>query len=136
VVKLRREGWTINGKQVYRIYRNAGVAVPRRKRKRFGFGERKPLPKPLAANLSWSTDFVSDGLADGRRLRCLTVVDDCIASVWRSKWTPRSPALESNRSWKGWRTLVVSRSRLRWTKDLSFRAHRLGGLNGSAKHSS
>jgi putative transposase len=76
-LRLRREGWTVNRKRVYRIYREAGLAVRRRKRKRIGPVERKPLPKPVAANLSWSMDFVSDGLADGRRLRCLTVVDDC-----------------------------------------------------------
>ena len=76
-LRLRREGWSVNCKHVYRIYREAGLAVRRRKRKRIGLVERKPLPKPLAANLSWSMDFVSDGLADGRRLRCLTIVDDC-----------------------------------------------------------
>jgi transposase InsO family protein len=48
-----------------------------RTHKRIGPFERKPLPKPIAANDSWSTDFMSDGLADGRRLRCLTIVDDC-----------------------------------------------------------
>jgi putative transposase len=47
------------------------------KRKRIGPVERHPLPKPVAANISWSMDFVSDGLADGRRIRCLTIVDDC-----------------------------------------------------------
>ena len=76
-LRLRREGWRVNRKHVYRIYREGGLAVRRRKRKRIGWVERKPLPKPLAANISWSTDFVSDGLADGRRLRCLTIVDDC-----------------------------------------------------------
>jgi len=76
-LRLRREGWCVNRKHVYRIYREAGLAVRRRKRKRIGPVERKPLPKPLAANLSWSMDFVSDGLADGRRLRCLNIVDDC-----------------------------------------------------------
>jgi putative transposase len=76
-LRLRREGWSVNRKRVYRIYREAGLAVRRRKRKQIGAVERKPLPKPVAANLSWSMDFVSDGLADGRRLRCLTVVDDC-----------------------------------------------------------
>jgi putative transposase len=76
-LKLRRDGWTVNRKRVYRLYREAGLAVRRRKRKRIGPFERKPLPKPLSANLSWSMDFVSDGLADGRRLRCLTIVDDC-----------------------------------------------------------
>ena len=76
-VRLRREGWQVNRKRVYRLYRELGLAVRRRKRKRIGMVERRPLPKPSAANQSWSMDFVSDGLADGRRLRCLTIVDDC-----------------------------------------------------------
>jgi len=76
-LRLRREGWQVNRKRVYRIYRDAGPAVRRRKRKRIGLFERKPLPKPIAANLSWSMDFVADGLIGGRRLRCLTIVDDC-----------------------------------------------------------
>ena len=76
-LRLRREGWPINRKRVYRLYRDAGLAVRRRKRKRIGPFERKPLPKPLAVNVSWSMDFVADGLIGGRRLRCLTIVDDC-----------------------------------------------------------
>ena len=74
---LRREGFTMNVKRTYRLYRETGLAVRRRKRKRIGLMERKPLPKPTSANVSWSMDFVSDGLADGRRIRCLTLVDDC-----------------------------------------------------------
>jgi len=74
---LRREGWEVNCKRVYRLYRDAGLAVRRRKRKRIGVFERKPLPKPTRANVSWSMDFVADGLIGGRRLRCLTIVDDC-----------------------------------------------------------
>jgi putative transposase len=76
-VLLRREGWRVNRKLTYRLYREAGLTVRRRKRKRIGPFERKPLPKPTAANRSWSMDFVSDGLADGRRIRCLAIVDDC-----------------------------------------------------------
>ena len=76
-LRLRREGWPDNRKRVYRLYREAGLAVRRRKRKRIGAFERKPLPKPTAANVSWSMDFVADGLIDGRRLRCLSLVDDC-----------------------------------------------------------
>ena len=60
-VLLRREGWQINRKRTYRLYREAGLAVRRRKRKRIGPFERKPLPKPTAVNRSWSMDFVSDG---------------------------------------------------------------------------
>jgi putative transposase len=52
---------------MYRIYREAGLLVRKR----------KPLPKPTAANQSWSMHFVSEGLADGRRLRRLTIIDDC-----------------------------------------------------------
>lgn len=76
-LRLRREGWEVNRKRVYRLYREAGLAVRRRKRKRIGLFERKPLPKPTAANVNWSMDFVADGLIGGRRLRCLTIVDDC-----------------------------------------------------------
>lgn len=76
-VRLRREGWAVNRKRVYRLYREMGLAVRRRKRKRIGIVERRPLPKPSRVNQSWSMDFVSDGLANGRRLRCLTIVDDC-----------------------------------------------------------
>jgi putative transposase len=53
------------------------LAVRRRQRKRIGPVERRPLPKPTSPNVSWSSmDFVSDGPANGRRLRCLTIVDD------------------------------------------------------------
>lgn len=74
---LRREGWRVNRKRVYRLYRQAGLAVKRRKRKRLVQAARCPRPEPVTANLCWSMDFVSDGLADGRRLRCLNIVDDC-----------------------------------------------------------
>ena len=76
-VLLRREGYAVNRKRTYRLYREAGLAVRRRKRKRYAPAERRPLPQPVAANISWSMDFVSDGLADGRKLRCLAIVDDC-----------------------------------------------------------
>jgi putative transposase len=76
-VLLRRDGWRMNRTLTYRLYRDMSLAVRRRKRKRIGPFERKPLPKPTAANRSWSMDFVSDGLVDGRRLRCLAIVDDC-----------------------------------------------------------
>lgn len=82
-VLLRREGWSVNRKRTYRLYREAGLAVRRRKRKRIALFERKPLAKPTTVNRSWSMDFVADGLIGGRKLRCLTIVDDysreCVA---------------------------------------------------------
>jgi putative transposase len=75
-ILLRREGWKVNRKRTYRLYREAGLAVRRRKRKRIGLFERRPLAKPSEANLSWSMDFIADGLIDGRKIRCLAIVDD------------------------------------------------------------
>jgi putative transposase len=75
-VLLRREGWPVNRKRTYRLYREAGLTVRRRKRKRIGLFERKPLAKPTTVNRSWSMDFVADTLCDGRKLRCLAIVDD------------------------------------------------------------
>ena len=95
---LRREGWQINRKRTYRLYSEAGLAVRRRKRKRIGLFERKPLAKPSAVNRSWSMDFVSDGLCDGRKLRCLTIVDDC---------SRECPAIEVDTSITGRRVVAV-----------------------------
>ena len=75
-VLLKREGWQINVKRVYRLYRMAGLSVIKRRRKRIGMTERLPLLLPDQPNYAWSMDFVHDCLADGRRLRCLNVVDD------------------------------------------------------------
>jgi putative transposase len=95
---LRREGWSINRKRTYRLYREAGLAVRRRKRKRIGPFERKPLPSPTAVNRSWSMDFVSDGLSNGRKLRCLTIVDD---------YSRECPAIEVDTSINGRRVAAV-----------------------------
>ena len=75
-VLLRREGWRINRKRTYRVYHAAGLMVRRRKRKRIAGIERQVKVPALAPNQSWSMDFVSDGFVDGRRLRCLNIVDD------------------------------------------------------------
>ena len=75
-VLLCREGWLINRKRTYRVYHAAGLMVRRRKRKRIAGVERQDKVTALAPNQSWSMDFVSDGFLDGRRLRCLNIVDD------------------------------------------------------------
>lgn len=75
-VLLRREGWKLNWKRTYRVYHAAGLMVRRRKRKRIAGIERASKVPATGANQSWSMDFVSDGFVDGRRLRCLNIVDD------------------------------------------------------------
>ena len=75
-VLLLREGWLLNWKRTYRVYREAGLTVRRRKRKRIAGIERQEKVLATGPNQSWSMDFVSDGFVDGRRLRCLNIVDD------------------------------------------------------------
>ena len=73
---LRREGSEANHKRVYRLYRLAGLAVARRRKRARVAVEREPLLLPTRPNEVWSMDFVMDALSSGRRLKCLTVVDD------------------------------------------------------------
>ena len=75
-VLLQREGWLANHKRVWRLYSKAGLSVRKRRRKRIAAVERTPRPLPTGPNQSGSMDFVSNGLAHGRRFRCLNVVDD------------------------------------------------------------
>ncbi len=73
---LRREGFHVNHKRVYRIYHLNGLGVKRRRRRKGLATERLPLLRPDAPNLTWSIDFVMDSFASGRRIKCLTCVDD------------------------------------------------------------
>jgi putative transposase len=75
-LKLRQGGLLVNYKRVERLYQEAKLQVRRRKRKKILLGERQPLVRPTAANQVWSMDFVFDRTADGRVIRCLTIVDD------------------------------------------------------------
>lgn len=75
-LKLRQAGMVVNYKRVERLYQDAKLQVRRRKRKKVPLGDRQPLYRPLAANEVWSMDFVFDRTAEGRSLKCLTIVDD------------------------------------------------------------
>ncbi len=74
---LRREGQGVNHKRVYRLYSEANLAVKRRKKRKGIMVPREPLELPTRRNEVWSMDFVMDALAGGRRIKILTVVDDC-----------------------------------------------------------
>jgi putative transposase len=73
---LRPEFPGVNHKRVYRLYSEANLAVRRRKKVRRPASERVPLQVAQGVNQVWSMDFVSDSLANGRRIKCLTVADD------------------------------------------------------------
>ena len=76
-VLLRREGFEVNHKKLFRLYREEKLTVRRRGGRKRAIGTRAPILLPLLPNERWSLDFVSDQFTDGRRFRVLTVVDDC-----------------------------------------------------------
>lgn len=61
----------------YWVYREEGLMVRKRRRKKLPVPERQPLVRPVHPNEVWSIDFVFNELAGGRRLETLTVVDNC-----------------------------------------------------------
>jgi putative transposase len=77
--QLREEGWTVNRKRVQRLWREEGLRVPSRRRKRQRLGESTVPAKRLAAERPdhvWALDFQFDQTADGRILKLLHVVDE------------------------------------------------------------
>jgi transposase InsO family protein len=74
-----------NRKKTQRLYGEEGLAVRRRKSRRRIAVARTPIPRPEGPNSRWSTDFVHDQLANGRRFWVLTIIDDvtreCLAAV-------------------------------------------------------
>lgn len=78
------EGRAINRKRTYRLYREEGLQVRTKKRKKL-VRPRVPMLVPDGVNERWSIDFMSDQLANGRRFRILNVVDDfsreCVLQV-------------------------------------------------------
>jgi putative transposase len=104
-VLLRREGWRVNHTRVYRLYREEGLGIRVKRRKKLASAPRVvPLPptKPLER---WSLDFLSESLVDGRRFRVLTIVDT-VSRV--------SPAIAVDHSLTGER-VVATLERLKQT---------------------
>jgi putative transposase len=76
-VLLKREGWHVNHKRVYRIYCEAGLNLRvKTRKKRSRVAARVIRQQARRINESWSMDFVSDSLFNGKRFRALTVVDN------------------------------------------------------------
>jgi putative transposase len=92
---LRREGWEVNKKRIQRFWREAGLRVPtkERKRRRLGTSE-NGCTRRRAEYIDhvWSYDFAMDATEDGRRLKVMPVVDEYSREcVWRWRWSARSP---------------------------------------------
>nr|WP_154667607.1 IS3 family transposase [Leisingera caerulea] len=113
-ILLKREGWEVNWKKLYRIYREEGLTVRKRGGRKRAIGTRAPMAIPQGPNQRWSLDFVSDTLSDGRRFRILCVIDDfsreCLATVVDTSLSGLRVARELDRiaDLRGYPCLVVS----------------------------
>ena len=84
-ILLRREGEPSGINRIYRVYREEGLTVRKRRARRKAIGTRAPILVEARANARWSLDFVHDQFGCGRRFRILDVVDDvtreCLAAI-------------------------------------------------------
>jgi putative transposase len=84
-ILLRREGEPSGINRIYRLYRDEGLTVRKRRARRRAVGTRTPILVEARVNARWSLDFVHDQFALGRRFRILNVVDDvtreCLAAI-------------------------------------------------------
>ena len=95
---MRREGWQVNHKRVERLYREQGLSLRRRRRRKRLSHLRVVRQAPVAANQAWALDFVHDRLRDGRGFRALAVIDE---------WSRESLAIEIDVSLTGERVKRV-----------------------------
>jgi putative transposase len=107
-IMLKREKLVVNHKRTERIYREEGLALRRKKRRKGAAGIRVMIPAAMRANEHWSMDFVSDSIVTGRRFRALTIVDN---------YTRECPAIEVDTSLGGARVVNVL-ERLSETREL------------------
>jgi putative transposase len=95
---LKREKLVVNHKRTERIYREEGLVLRRKKRRKGAAGVRVMIPAAVRPNEHWSMDFVSDRIVTGRRFRALTIVDN---------YTRECPAIEVDTSLGGARVVNV-----------------------------
>jgi len=74
---LEREGFMTSQKKLYRLYKEEGLSVRRRRGRTRARGTRTPMPIPIRPTIRWSLDFVSDTFGASRKFRILAVNDDC-----------------------------------------------------------
>lgn len=105
---LERRGMLMNPKKLYRLYREEGLPVRRRRGRKRARGTRMPMSLALMPNPRWSLDFVADTFGASRKFRILAVIDDCCrenlclvvdtsvsARGWLESWTLWCGSMES-----------------------------------------
>lgn len=136
-ILLKREGFNLNWKKLYRLYKEERLTVRKRGGRKRALGTRAPMAIPQGANQRWSLDFVSDSLVDGRRFRILCVIDDfsreCLTVVVDNSLSGERVARELDRIAEHRRlpcmivsdngTELTSNAILKWQQDRSVEWH-------------
>ena len=82
-VMLLRDGFIINHKRTERIYKEEGLSLRIKRRKKMASTLRVEVPRPDYPNHIWSMDFMKDALSDGRKLKVLPIVDEYTKKSFR-----------------------------------------------------
>lgn len=90
--KARQRGFIWNHKRVYRIYCELKLNLRRKPKKRLPSRNKLVLESPLRINKSWSMDYMSDALMNGKRFRTVNIIDDCNREVVGIKASVSLPA--------------------------------------------
>ena len=136
-ILLRRGGEPSGINRVYRLYREEGLGVRKRRARRRAVGTRAPLLVEARPNARWSLDFIHDQFVCGRRFRVLNIVDDvtreCLAAIPDTSISGRRVARELTDiiAWRGKPGLIVSdngteftaNAILTWCKDYGIEWH-------------
>ena len=137
LIFLRREGFIVNHKRLFRIYREERLMVRKRSGRKRALGTRAPMAIPAAPNDLWALDFVSDQFVCGRRFRILAVYDvctrECLATVADTSLSGKRVARELDLliAWRGKPKMIVSdngteltsNAILTWTADTQVEWH-------------
>ncbi len=136
-ILLREQGEPSGVNRIYRLYREEGLTVRKRKARRRAVGTRTPILVEVKMNARWSLDFVHDQIATGRRFRILNIMDDvtreCLAAIPDTSISGKRVARELTTliSVRGKPGMIVSdngteftsNAILSWTKDYAIDWH-------------
>ena len=130
-ILLRREGWKVNKKRTYRIYREEELSIRTKKRKKRGAHLRVVPPAPAGPNERWAMDFVHDRLVDGTRIRILAVIDtftrECPVIAVEKSFSGKKVAavLDELGTERGWpKTITVDNGSEFYSKEMDAWAYR------------
>ena len=139
-ILLREQGEPSGINRIYRLYREEGLTVRKRKARRRAIGTRTPILVEAKVNARWSLDFVHDQFTHGRRFRILNIVDDvtreCLAAIPDTSIAGKRVARELTAiiSVRGKPQMIVSDNGTEFTSNAMLGWAKYNGSIGTSSH--